>query len=241
MKYYILLADDEPNVLTGMRIFLKENCRFSVEVDVAANGEDALALLEKNLYHLLVSDVKMPGMGGIELMKKASALQPALPIIMLTGHEDFQDIYATTAYPNVRYILKVEDGDKIIALVDKTLADVSIPPEQERVDMKTMIANIETYINENILEGISVSTVAGKFHFNPSYFSRMYKNYTGAHLSNYIKAVQIQKAKELLSRPGNRINDISVKLGFSSTSYFIADFKKKVGMTPKQYKQTFLR
>lgn len=239
MQYQILLVDDEPNILAGMRALLQKRCRYSVHIDTAENGEKALEMLGQYSYHLLISDVKMPGIGGIELMKQATARYPELQIILLTGFGDFADIYETTHYRNVKYILKIEDEEDILRIIDTTLEAVKLLPEDK--ELKSLIAQVEQFVTENIQSSASVNVVAEKFHFSPAHLSRLYKSYAGQNLSNYIKQVQMQEAKRLLAKPGSRIHEISEQLGFSSPSYFILAFKKAEGMTPRQYQQQFNR
>ncbi|MDR0406032.1 MAG: response regulator [Clostridiales bacterium] len=238
MRYKILLVDDEPNVLLGMSIYIRKNCKFQTEIDTAGSGEEAFALLSGASYHLVISDVKMPGMGGIEFMKRVSARFPDLLMILLTGHESFDALYTAIRYPNVKYILKIEDGEKIIAMIDESLESIRLLTASGDAGVLSLLGGIEQYVSDHILEGLSVNVIADKFHFNPSYLSRLYKNHRGDQLSNFIKRVQIQRAKELLDKPGSKINEVSDILGFSSPSYFISTFKKSVGITPKQYKRT---
>jgi len=84
-SYRILLVDDEPNVLSALkRIFRQEN----YSISTAGNGQEALDLLSKESFHLMISDYMMPGMTGAELLKLAKAVKPEMIRIMLTGHAD---------------------------------------------------------------------------------------------------------------------------------------------------------
>lgn len=83
--YRILLVDDEPNVLKALqRVFRQEK----YEVVTISSGQEALALLRKEVFHLMISDYMMPGMTGAELLKQAKAIKPEIIRIMLTGHAD---------------------------------------------------------------------------------------------------------------------------------------------------------
>ena len=83
--YRILLVDDEPNVLSALkRVFRQEN----YAVVTVSGGPEALALLQKEPFHLMISDYMMPGMTGAELLKQVKALKPEIIRIMLTGHAD---------------------------------------------------------------------------------------------------------------------------------------------------------
>ncbi len=81
-KPQILLVDDEPSVLTAMRLLL--DCA-GYQVTAAASGEEALSLLEKRRFNLLITDNRMPGMSGVDLAMTSRARWPSLPIVMLTA------------------------------------------------------------------------------------------------------------------------------------------------------------
>lgn len=84
-RYRLLLVDDEPNVLRALRrVFQHEH----YDIVTAADGNEALALLTQQEFHLLISDYMMPGLNGAELLKRAKNIRPEMIRIMLTGHAD---------------------------------------------------------------------------------------------------------------------------------------------------------
>lgn len=109
--YRILLVDDEPNVLKALqRVFREENYL----VSTASSGEDALALLEKGPFHLMISDYMMPGLKGGDLLIKAKALHPDMIRIMLTGHADTGAVMAAIKEGAVyKFILKPWNDDDL--------------------------------------------------------------------------------------------------------------------------------
>jgi two-component system, response regulator YesN len=99
-----------------------------------------------------------------------------------------------------------------------------------------VISILHKYINENLGGDISLSSLAEKVYFNPSYLSRFYKQITGRNLSEYINEIKLRTAHRMLEDTEMKINEIAVKLGFESPSYFTAFFRKMTGMTPQEYK-----
>ncbi len=110
-RYRLLLVDDEPNVLKALqRVFRQEN----YDIAPAFNGNDALELLRKETFHLVVSDYMMPGMNGGELLRKAKELQPDMIRIMLTGHADTGAVMAAINEGAVyKFILKPWNDDDL--------------------------------------------------------------------------------------------------------------------------------
>ncbi|MBW1993442.1 MAG: response regulator, partial [Deltaproteobacteria bacterium] len=87
-KLKILLVDDEEEFATtlGERLGLR-----GVEAQIATNGESALEMIDISPPHVVVLDVRMPGMGGLEVLKHIKASHPQIPVILLTGHAATQD------------------------------------------------------------------------------------------------------------------------------------------------------
>lgn len=109
--YRILLVDDEPNVLNALqRVFRQEN----YQVVTAGGGQEALDLLRRETFHLMISDYMMPVMNGGELLRQAKALHPDLIRIMLTGHADTGAIMSAINEGAVyKFILKPWNDDDL--------------------------------------------------------------------------------------------------------------------------------
>lgn len=103
-----------------------------------------------------------------------------------------------------------------------------------------IISFINDYIKNHLGEKISLKKLAEYVHLNPSYLSRLYKNYTNINIQRYKINLKIEKSKEMLMQ-GYNISYIVEKIGFFSESHFFKTFKKITGMTPKQYKNFILQ
>lgn len=106
-------------------------------------------------------------------------------------------------------------------------------------DMKfDVIDRIHRYILEHISGDVSLTAIAEEVHFNPSYLSRYYKQLTGQNLLEYIQAKKLEGALHLMQHTNMKLQEIAVRLGFESPSYFTTFFKKKMGVTPQEYRNT---
>jgi DNA-binding NtrC family response regulator len=114
MAEKILLVDDEPNVLDGYRRTLGRE--FALETSVGA--QDALALIAKNgAYAVVVSDMRMPGMDGIQLLSRIKAVSPDTIRVMLTGHADM-DTAVNAINEGSIFRLSIGNGGKAVAGAD---------------------------------------------------------------------------------------------------------------------------
>lgn len=108
------------------------------------------------------------------------------------------------------------------------------------INASNVIEKIHAYINAHLADDLTLSTLASHVNFNPSYFSRFYKQTTGISLSDHIADNRNAKAKELLQRPSMKIQDIAEKTGYHSSMAFIRFFKRQNGITPEEYRRRSL-
>jgi DNA-binding NtrC family response regulator len=118
MLYKILIVDDEPaNLRTLARLF-----REDYEVLTAESGDDALVLLDQHDVALLITDQRMPGMTGIELLKKTVPLRPRMVRIILTGYTDVDALVEAINCGQVyRYVAKPWDNEELRLTVKRAL------------------------------------------------------------------------------------------------------------------------
>ncbi len=125
MKKRILFIDDEPLILQGMRRQL-HGMRHEWDMDFAESGPDALALLEKNQYDVVVSDMRMPGMNGAELLNEVMKRHPQTVRLILSGYAD-QDLVMKCVGSTHQYLSKPCDPDALrSAVMRATTLDLSL-------------------------------------------------------------------------------------------------------------------
>jgi two-component system response regulator YesN len=98
-----------------------------------------------------------------------------------------------------------------------------------------VVESVKTYIRDNLGKHLSLQEVAAVFNFNPNYLSHLFAKYAGTGFVDYITAVRISAAKELLAQDTLRIYEIAEQLGFENAFYFSKVFKKAEGLSPSEY------
>ena len=115
----------------------------------------------------------------------------------------------------------------------KNVIDFDIEDKKEDKELK----DIETYILNNLNNDVSLSSVAKHFYYNPSYFSRYFKNLSGVKYKDYLINLQLTQAKSLLINTNLFIQEIANRCGFKSFTNFLLVFKKHENMTPSEYRK----
>lgn len=128
---------------------------------------------------------------------------------------------------------------------EKTLIELCrricrIRREQHANSENLLIERIHRFIEDHLGGDLSLARIAEVVFFNPSYLSRFYKQKTGRNLIEYINATKAEAAAGMLKELQLKVNEIALKLGFESPSYFTAFFKKTMGMTPQDYREAFI-
>lgn len=109
----------------------------------------------------------------------------------------------------------------------------------EQEDFKTLIIEqIHQFVQENLSGDISLTSIAAEVHLNPSYLSRYYKQTTGQNLLEYIQSTKLHVALQLMKNTTLKLNEIAIRVGFESPSYFTTFFKRKMGLSPQEYRNS---
>jgi YesN/AraC family two-component response regulator len=230
-------------------------------VGEAANGQAAADFLQNanNDVDLVLSDVKMPVMDGIELAKWMDETGQKARIVMLSAHDDYDYVREAFLYGAIDYLLKHEISEKtILELLDRIPAvapsdarekdAADIPPEASDTVLSGdvslysgkrphhIIRQCLDYIRSNYFdEGLSLQKIGELTGYTGSYLSRLFKQETGRNLVDYINEVRIENAKRMFAGDRVKACHVSEAVGYNNYSYFCRVFKKVTGVSPSAY------
>ncbi|MFP7299371.1 helix-turn-helix domain-containing protein [Neobacillus niacini] len=246
--YDVVLVDDDVIVIEFLKKVIPWN---DYGFQVAAHfqdSSDAYRYLLDNPFDVLITDIGMPKLNGIELIGKLKEASIHSYNVILSCHDEFTFAQQAIKLDAYDYILKESMEESIIIDLLERLKEKI---DQERyssnqhakvtkfLEMTTRnedVVKAQRYVQTHLSEKISLTDVAEHLHLNSSYFSRMYKKETGEGFVEYVTRLKMEKAIELLDHSIKSVEQIAYELGFDSKSYFLKTFKKFYGLSPKSYK-----
>ncbi len=237
----IMAADDEGYIREALQKLInweKMDCRLEA---VACDGQELIDQMEAERPDIIITDIRMPVLDGLEVCKYVYETCPEIQVILLTAHSEFE--YARTAirYNVCEYVLKVSIIEELPKAVEKAIRELEKSRrEMEKVKREepgNLYLQIEHYIEENYQSRISLEEMASTLHANGSYLSRLYKNKTGRNLFDAILDRRIETAKEYLLHTDMKTYEISGMVGIEDSGYFSRMFKKKTGVSPKEFRK----
>jgi two-component system response regulator YesN len=247
--YNVLLVDDEPWVIESYKRKVDwEQHGFTVSAH-APDGFKALDIIRASPPDLIISDIRMPGMTGMELIKRVKMIKNDIEIIMMSGYAEFTYVQQAINEGAVGYCLKPLNPAELIGLLKRTREtlqqrDVSINrPERDKEEVKTdpsskheLISQILGFVKENYHHDISLYSISQQFHLNLSYASYLFKKETGVTFSHYVTELRMRLACDLLAGSNLKIQDIAAKTGYHDYFYFTKLFKRTMHTTPSSYR-----
>jgi len=239
--YKALIVDDEPLMREYLGSNLNKINEDWIAEDTACDGIYAIQLLQHKDYDVVITDIKMPAMDGIELSKYLFLNKKEIPIIFITGSDEFEYARAAVKLNVFDYLLKpLRDEELSLALSALSLKNNKednslIKP----IDNKnTLVSQIQEYLQLHFREGLSLTILADIFEITPSYLSTIFHKEIGEPYSKYLLRMRMETAKALLLNPNSKVQDVALDVGFSSSKHFGSVFKAYYGISPGEFKNT---
>jgi two-component system, response regulator YesN len=252
--YRLLIVDDEPLIVNGIKRLIDFVTLNITEVYEASNGVDALLIVEQIKPHIVLADINMPHMDGLTLAQEIKKRSRHTKVAIITGYDYFE--YALTALKTGvdDYVLKPVSKKDIVGLLQKLVgmlgdeekARLSLQSQYKLDQMLETEKSDEIAYKEIILRAIhenltnpefSLATLAQSVNLSQGYLSTLFKSIFAIPFQDYIVSVRLERAKILLLSTPLKIYEISEKVGFDDPNYFSTSFKKHFNLSPNQFRQ----
>ena len=243
----VLVVEDNKD----LRKFLLKNLSQEYHVVIASEGREALAKLENHNVNLIVSDIMMPELDGLELSKiiKQEEQFSHIPIILLSAKTNIQTKVEGLEYGADAYIEKpfsitylkaqinslIENRKKILEKFSRSPIIPYVTIAHTYRD-RSFLDKLNEIIEQNMSnEQFSIEKLATSMSMSQSNLQRKIKGLSGMVPSEYINVIKLKKSAELLKSGKYRINEVCFLVGFNSPSYFTKCFQKQFDILPKDF------
>lgn len=170
----LLIADDHPMIRNGVRLMLDNQSLYKFNISEASNGEEAISMMKNEIFDVLILDISMNKMGGMEVLKKLKDAKNKTPIVIQSMHDEAPIIKQTIDFGAKGYVLKLSEHNELLNAIDHALKDktyfspevsaimfssITLNQKNEHIDKLT---DREIDIIFQITEGLSNQQIADK-------------------------------------------------------------------------------
>lgn len=242
----LLIVDDEVENRQEIRYIVEESQYNYLSIYESDSAERGLVLFKQIKPSIVILDLSLPDMDGIQLGKLMSEHDPHVPIIVLTYLKMFEMAQAAINAGFYRYFLKPVSKFELLTAFDKLfLSNLVKEPislrkaEQPQIDLGNPIKSVIDYIHGHFHEPITLKEVADRVYLSTSHFSRLFKAEMGVTFIEYLTKYRVEQSKKLLKMTSLPIEVIANNTGFANAGYFATTFKRLEGKTPSEYRNLF--
>jgi signal transduction histidine kinase/ligand-binding sensor domain-containing protein/DNA-binding response OmpR family regulator len=249
----VLLVEDNDE----LRSFIKGQLSAFYRVETARDGEEGLQKAIHLIPDLIVSDIMMPKMDGIEMLDKVKSEVNTshIPVVLLSAKYSIESQIEGLKYGADYYITKPFNNEFLIASIDNLLRQrkklfealvekkktVALSPEPVVITSKdeAFLKEVIKVVEEKMADtDFNIDAVAESMAMSHKTFYRKFKSLTGLTPVEFVRDMRLQRAKQLLDAGGYNISEVAYTVGFSNPGYFTTCFKEKYHVSPSDYAKT---
>ena len=239
----VLLGEDEILIRQGILMTVNWASLDCMVVGEAENGEEGLKAVSDLDPDLIITDLRMPKMDGLEMLKKLREEGNRAAVIVLTAYDQFSYAQSALRLGVVDYLLKpFHDGEleEIILRIRKKHWEKKEKPlvfsEFKIEGMSRYISEATEYIEqESGNPDLTVGEIAEKLGISEGHLSHTFKKETGQTILSYITRCRIKKAALALKSGKYKVYEVAEMAGYRDITYFSTSFKKLMGISPSEY------
>lgn len=246
MRYDVIIAEDEELILNNLIQKVSSHPKFKV-VGTAQTGAAALALVKKKKPALLITDIRMPVMDGIELLFQAREACPDTKFIIISGFSDFEYAREAIHLRVYDYLLKPVSQEDITNILTRLQKDLELEAENYQsyfsgdythTSPSKIAQLLHEFISTHYKDPIDFKMVSHTMNYSQSYLTKVFIQEYKCTPTKCLNQIRLQKACSLLLyNPELTINQIAELTGYEDQGYFSRTFKKNMGISPLQYRK----
>ena len=246
--YRVVLIDDENRIVEGLRRVVRWADYRCQVVGTAGDGAEGGRLIRELKPHIVFTDIRMPGQDGLAMIAGLRSEFPDMQVAILTAYRDFAFAQEAIRLGVARFLLKPSKMDEIKealqAMVERLDKDAAEGGAQDEEDEQAgtagsfLVNQALDYMEKNYQQKLTLQSVADRCYVSQWHLSKLLNRYTEKSFYDTLNAIRIDRAKALLADPKLKIGEIGEMVGYADTAHFARTFKKLVGMSANEYRNS---
>lgn len=242
----LLIVDDDEWILKGLKSVINWNEYGFQIIGEAPDGETAYEKILSLKPDVVITDIVMPNLTGLELIDKVMKESTKTEFVILSGYAEFSYAKKACQLGAFDYLLKPLEKEDLLDVLERLRQKYNImnDVEDDLLEFKGLCTETENptlklvldYINKNYNTKLHLYEVADHFHFNSNYISQLFSRELDMSFSQYLTTYRLHMAEKLLMKKELPLKDICHMVGISDYFYFSKLFKKYKGMSPNSFK-----
>lgn len=209
-------------------------------VGYSSNPITAIEQIVQLHPHLVITDLKMPGLNGIDMISAIKEKDIECEFVMLSSFGTFEDSRAFFLLEGFDYILKpLQQADMQLVLeriAAKIAKKVSPFHESDLVGVNASFAQMINFIRDNFNQKLTLGDLAKRFNLSPNYTCNLFSKHYNSTLTRFVTELRMQQAVKLMTDTSKAYKEIAVNCGYLDYFYFCKVFKEYYGLSPSQYR-----
>jgi len=249
----ILVIDDEAIIRNGIKAILDKQEDFYV-AGAAGDGLQALSMIEKLHPDIVLTDINMPNMDGLEMMERLREMDEDIVVLLLTGYDDFSYAQRALRAGAEDYLLKPVGKNQLLEILRKAAQKV-----EQGKELRKKTQMLENMISSKVLNeskgldnvgeimlhiekhwnnpDLTMDMIASEMFMNANYLRQLFKAKHNISFVKFIRQLRLENAAALLATTDMQIKQISQEVGYQDSAYFSVSFRDAYGVSPSDYRQ----
>ncbi len=252
MNTVVIVEDNYPVRKGLIQMISQIGERYQV-IGEAANGIDGYALIRSKRPQIVITDIRLPGLTGLQMIKDIREIYKP-QVIVISAYSEFEYAREAIELGVLRYLVKpIEEAVLIESLelasrkceeADENMSEPAEPvPDATAVSgdgISRYSIRLKKYITKHYADNISVADIARAFNVSESHLNRVFKTDTGYTINEYRNLYKIKAALQLMTDPDLKAYEVGSIVGIDNQRYFSVIFKKYTDMTPLAFREAYL-
>jgi len=264
--YKVMIIDDEETIREGMRSVINWEEHDCCIIGEAEDGDEGVKLITSLKPDIIFTDVRMPGLNGLEMIAQIKEQHHRCIIVILTGFREFEYAQQAIRLGAFRLILKPTNTDELLQTIDDAVAqlkkqntnqneilnlrtklkefygitqaakDESANSTETSTNSRYLVAKAIEILKTNYYKDLDLKSVSDQLYISTWHLSKLLKKETGSNFIDILNEIRIEESKKMLLSPQLKVYEIAEKIGYTDVPYFTKLFKKHTGQTPMEFK-----